>query len=70
MALVQVGVVALRSPSGEFLPSVPILKELPEPTRAAEITEAELERIFIERFRLYKAACKKKNPQRRELSKQ
>lgn len=53
MALKQVGIAALRSPTGEFLPAVPIMKEVPETSKVAEITNEELERLFIERMKQY-----------------
>lgn len=56
MALIQVGTVAIRSPSGDFLPAVPILKEIPDNDRTEAITEQELERLFVERMKLYAAA--------------
>lgn len=58
MALIQVGTMALRSPSGEFLPSVPIMKEVPEKSITEEITEQELAHIFCERMKLYFDATK------------
>lgn len=58
MALIQVGTAALRSPSGEFLPSVPIMREVPEKTKTAEITEQELAHLFCERMKAYFDASK------------
>ena len=49
--LKQVGITALRSPTGEFLPAVPIYKEVPEETKADAITEGELARLFVDRIR-------------------
>lgn len=59
MALKQVGIAALRSPTGEFLPAVPIMKEVPEESKVAEITNEELERLFIDRMKQYAHACEK-----------
>lgn len=57
--LKQVGVAALRSPSGEFLPEVPIMREVPEKSKTAELTEQELDRLFIDRMKQYADASKK-----------
>ena len=59
MALIQVGTVAIRSPSGDFLPAVPILKEIPDNDRTEVITEQELERLFVDRMKQYVAAKQK-----------
>lgn len=59
MALEQVGTAALRSPTGEFLPSVPILREISEESTVKEKTMSEVESLFVERMKQYAKACEK-----------
>ncbi len=58
MALVQVGTMALRSPSGEFLPSEPIYREIAEEheSQSEYLPLDELAEIFADRFQAHKAA--------------
>lgn len=58
MALVQVGTMALRSPSGEFLPSEPIYREIAEEheSQSDYLPLDELAEIFADRFKAHKAA--------------
>lgn len=53
-ALVQVGVMGLRAPNGEFLEAVPIYKELPggeqaEPSKG----EIDLAKLLAEKYKRY-----------------
>lgn len=58
MALVQVGVMALRSPNGEFLPSEPIYRDISEEqeNKSEYIPMDELAEIFADKFKAHKAA--------------
>lgn len=58
MALVQVGTMALRSPSGEFLPSEPIYREIAEDqeSQSEYLPLDELAEVFADKFKAYKAA--------------
>lgn len=57
MALVQIGTMALRSPNGEFLPSVPIYRETAQEDPESEyIPVDELAEIFANKFQAFKAA--------------
>lgn len=63
MALVQVGIIALRSPDGDFLPATPIYKDLPvnergRTTREEKATE-EISRLLAEKFKEYIDGCRK-----------
>lgn len=57
MALVQVGIMALRSPNGEFLPATPIYKELPVNERGRTAQEekatAEISSLLAGKFKQY-----------------
>lgn len=60
MALVKVGVMALRSPEGEFLPEEPVYREIEEEKKSGEyIPLGELAEIFADKFKAHKAALKK-----------
>lgn len=63
MALVQVGIIALRSPDGEFLPATPIYKELPANERGrTEMEEketSEISRILAMKYKEYIDGCRK-----------
>ncbi|SCJ79192.1 Uncharacterised protein [uncultured Flavonifractor sp.] len=63
MALVKVGIIALRSPDGDFLPATPIYKDLPvnERGRTAQEEKAteEISRLLAERFKEYIDGCRK-----------
>ena len=67
MAMVQVGVMALRTPDGEFLPATPIYKEIPDEdfnkktgmTHAEERACDELAVLLAKKFKQYKDGCKK-----------
>ena len=58
MAFVQVGTMALRSPSGEFLPSEPIYREIAEDQEypSEYLPLDELAEIFADKFKAHKAA--------------
>lgn len=63
MALVQVGIIALRSPDGSFLPATPIYKDLPvnERGRTAQEEKAteEISRMLAQKFKEYIDGCRK-----------
>ena len=60
MALVKVGVMALRSPEGEFLPEEPVYREIEEEKKSGEyIPLGELAEIFADKFKAHKAAQRK-----------
>lgn len=63
MALVKVGLIALRSPDGEFLPATPIYKEIPVNERGrTELEEAavsEISRILAMKYKEYIEGCRK-----------
>ena len=60
MALVQVGIKALRFSSGEFLPSEPIYREIAEDQESQNeyLPLDELAEIFADKFKAYKASMK------------
>lgn len=62
MALVQVGIMALRSPNGEFLPATPIYKELPVNERGRTTQEekatAEISSLLAGKFKQYIDGCR------------
>jgi len=59
VALVKVGVIALRSPSGDFLPEEPIYRDIPEEKPESEyIPLDELGELFADKFKAYKKAQK------------
>ncbi len=60
MALVQIGIKALRAPSGEFLESVPIFAEIPKEritpeglTKTEDKTIDDISRIMAQKFKQY-----------------
>lgn len=54
MALVKVGVMAIRSPSGEFLPEEPIYRDIPESEPEGEyIPLDELGELFADKVKVY-----------------
>ena len=61
MALVQVGIIALRAPDGSFLPSTPIYKDLQVNERGRTAQEekatAEISRILAAKFKAYMDGC-------------
>ena len=63
MALVQVGIIALRSPDGEFLPATPIYKDLPVNERGRTVQEEkateEISRLLAQKFKEYIDGCRK-----------
>ena len=63
MALVKVGTMALRSPTGEFLPEEPIYREIAEPKSTSEYIPRdpldEIAEVFAKKFKAYKMARKK-----------
>ncbi|MDN0033281.1 hypothetical protein QVN85_10235 [Oscillibacter valericigenes] len=62
MALVQVGIMALRSPDGNFLPATPIYKELPvnERGRTAqeEKTTTDISKLLASKYKDYIDGCR------------
>ena len=69
MALVQVGIIALRSPDGDFLPATPIYKDLAvngrgRTTREEKATE-EISRLLAEKFKEYIDGCRKEERTRK-----
>lgn len=65
MAYIQVGVIALRSPTGEFLPSEPIYDEIPDKqltasgtTKQDETACNELAKLLAQKYRCYKMGLK------------
>lgn len=68
MSLVKVGVMALRSPSGEFLPEEPIYCEILETKPESEyIPLDELGELFADKFKAYKQAKKDGGKHSRKL---
>lgn len=63
MALVQVGIIALRSPDGDFLPATPIYKDLPVNERGRTVQEEkateEISRLLAKKFKEYIDGCRK-----------
>ncbi len=66
MAMVQVGVIALRTPDGNFLPATPLYKEIPDEninketgmTHAEESAYSDLATMLAKKFKQYKDGCK------------
>jgi len=62
MALVKVGIVALRAPDGSFLPAEPIYKELPVNERGRTVQEEksteEISKLLAGKFKAYIDGCK------------
>ena len=63
MALVQVGIIALRAPDGTFLPATPIYRDLPVNERGRteqeEKATQEISKIFAQKFKEYIDGCRK-----------
>lgn len=64
MPLVQVGIMALRSPTGEFMPATPIYKEVERVTADGlapqeDKTITDITKLLAEKFRQYKDECDK-----------
>lgn len=63
MALVKVGIIALRSPDGEFLPATPIYKELTVNERGRtgleETETSEISKILAMKYKEYIDGCRK-----------
>lgn len=64
MPMVQVGVMALRSPDGQFLPSTPIYKEVPQVnergnTPTGEKALVDVSKLFADKFKQYKNGVKR-----------
>lgn len=64
MALIQIGVMALRSPTGEFLPSQPIYKEIPDDqmassgrTKEEEKAINDISKVLALKFKEYFDKC-------------
>lgn len=64
MALVPVGIMAMRLPDGNFLPAVPIYREIELSQKEAEKSEYlpldELAEIFADKFKKHKEATEKR----------
>lgn len=61
MPYIQVGVIALRTPDGEFLPAQPIYRDIPEPPPGKDYIPAdELADIFAEKFKKHRETTKKR----------
>ena len=62
MAMVQVGIVALRAPDGSFLPAAPIYKELPVNERGRteqeEKATTEISKRLAGKFKEYMDGCR------------
>lgn len=65
MALVKIGVTALRGPDGNFLPSVPLYADIPDKeiqpsgmTKTEEKNMQDITSIFYEKFKTYIERCK------------
>lgn len=62
MALVKVGIIALRSPDGNFLPATPIYKELPVNERGRTEQEEkatdEISKLLAGKFKEYMDGCR------------
>ncbi len=62
MALVKVGIIALRSPDGNFLPATPIYKELPVNERGRteqeEKATTEVSKLLAGKFKEYIDGCR------------
>ena len=62
MALVKVGIIALRSPDGNFLPATPIYKELPVNERGRTEQEEkatdEISKLLAGKFKEYIDGCR------------
>ena len=62
MALVKVGIIALRSPDGNFLPATPIYKELPVNERGRTEQEEkatdEISNLLAGKFKEYIDGCR------------
>lgn len=62
MPFVQVGMIALRSPDGAFLPGTPIYKDVPTNERGRTLREEEaltdITKLFAQKFKAYKDGCR------------
>lgn len=62
MALVKVGIIALRSPDGKFLPATPIYKDLPVNERGRTEQEEkatdEISKLLAGKFKEYIDGCR------------
>ena len=62
MAMVQVGIIALRAPDGSFLPATPIYKDLPVNERGRteqeEKATTEISRLLARKFKEYMDGCR------------
>lgn len=61
MAMVQVGIIALRAPDGSFLPATPIYKDLPVNERGRteqeEKATTEISKRLAGKFKEYMDGC-------------
>lgn len=59
----QIGVFARRTPSGDFLPEQPIMREVPEEREQAapDYIDEQLAKIFIDFMRPYVAEMKRQS---------
>ena len=62
MAMVQVGIIALRAPEGSFLPATPIYKDLPVNERGRteqeEKATTEISKRLARKFKEYMDGCR------------
>ena len=62
MAMVQVGIIALRAPDGSFLPATPIYKDLPVNERGRteqeEKATTEISKLLAGTFKEYMDGCR------------
>lgn len=64
----QIGVFARRTPSGDFLPAQPIMREVPEEQEqaASDYIDEQLAKIFIDFMRPYVAELKRQSRRSRK----
>lgn len=64
----QIGVFARRTPSGDFLPAQPIMREVPEEREqaASDYIDEQLAKIFIDFMRPYVAELKRQSRRARK----
>ena len=70
MALVMIGTMALRSPTGEFLPEEPIYREIADTPNSDNeyIPVGELAKIFAKKFEAHKDARRQKAKKKRKTT--
>lgn len=77
--LVQIGVAALRSPSGDFLPSIPLYITAEDageinPTTGRTVQEdlalTDVAKVFADKFKIYAEGNKKRKPRASKATKE